>query len=126
MGFTRANVQGKQIFFTPEFYKLIEHEFDRQDEFAKANPDMVPYIDGDPFTNSQEYPSGFKVGECQVTDIDSLTHVVRLFWKIDEKASNKEMRVKIEKRGDVWQISDIIDHQGESLAQMFSREKYSN
>lgn len=124
-GFTRENVAKKEKFLTPELYKLLQHEFDRQEEFAKSHPDEVPFIDGDPFTDSQEYPTGFKVGECNISGESRTKHTVRLFWKsADDKPTQREIKVEVEKRGDKWLISDFIDDGNGSLVKTLSHEKY--
>ena len=123
-GFTRENVAKKEIFLTPELYKLLQHEFERQEEFVKAHPDEVPFFDGDPFTASQEYPTGFKVGECKISGENRVVHNVRLFWMTDKKPVEREIKVEAEKRGDKWLINDFIDDKNESLVKTLSREKY--
>ncbi len=124
MGFTRENVTKKEKFLTPELYKLLQNEFARQDEFVKAHPDEVPFMDGDPFTASQEYPTGFKVGECKISGESRVSHNVRLFWKNDNKPVERMMKIEAEKRSDKWLISDFVDDKGESLVKTLSREKY--
>lgn len=124
MGFTRENIAKKEKFLTPELYKLLQREFDRQDEFVKAHPDEVPFIDGDVFTDSQEYPTGFKVGECKISGESRVSHIVRLFWNTDNKPVQREIKVEAEKRGDKWLISDFIGDKESSLVKTLSREKY--
>lgn len=124
MGFTRENVAKKEKFLTPGLYKLLQNEFTREDEFAKAHPDEVPFFNGDPFTNSQEYPTGFKVGECKIAGENHVSHNVRLFWKTDNKPGERMMKLEVEKSGDKWLISDFVDDKNESLAKTLGREKY--
>lgn len=107
MGFTRENVAGKEKFFTPELHKLLLNEFDRQEKFAKENPGQPPFMSGDPFTVSQEYPSGFKVGECAIGGENNASHTVQLFWISEDKPINRAIKVEAEKRGDKWLVKDI-------------------
>lgn len=124
-GFTRENIAKKEKFLTPELYRLLQHEFERQEEFVKAHPDEVPFIDGDPFTDSQEYPTGFKVGECDISGESRTKHNVNLFWKsADDKPTQRVMKVEVEKRGGKWLINDFIDDTNESLVKTLGREKY--
>jgi len=123
-GFTRESVAKKEKFLTPELYKLLQHEFDREDEFVKAHPDEVPYMNGDPFTDSQEYPTGFKVGKCNVSGESRVTHNVLLFWKTDDKPVQEGTKVQVEKRGDKWLIGDFTSDKSGSLVKTLSREKY--
>ncbi len=124
MAFTRENISRKEKFLTPELFKLLQHEFDRQDEFVKTHPDEVPFMDGDVFTDSQEYPTGFKVGECKISGESRVAHTVRLFWRNNDKPMQREMKVEVEKRGDKWLINDFIGDKDESLVKTLSREKY--
>src|SRR5262245_15975556 len=66
--FTRANVQRRRQWLSPELLKLLLNEFKREDEYSKDHPneDFVPYMEGDPFTSSQEYPTSFQLGKSQV------------------------------------------------------------
>ena len=114
MAFHRENVAKKEKFLTPELYKLLQNEFTRQDEFVKAHPDAVPFMNGDPFTASQDYPTGFKVGECKVSGENSVSHNVRLFGKVENKPFEREIKVAAEKRGSDWLISDFIADKNES------------
>ena len=65
--FTTRNIQLRRRFFTVEFYQALLGELKRQAAYSKAHPDEVPDYDGDPLTNSQEYPDSFHVGK-QVMD----------------------------------------------------------
>lgn len=62
MGFTPGNVEMRRRWLTRELYDLLRDEFRKEAEHAKAQPDEAPFIEGDPFTNSQEYPKSFRVG----------------------------------------------------------------
>lgn len=61
MGFTPATVARKVGCLSPGLQQDVAAYFARP-----APPDEVPAINGDPFTNSQEYPSRFSVGLARV------------------------------------------------------------
>jgi len=61
MGFTPATVARKAACLSPGLQQDIAAYFARP-----AAPDEVPAIDGDPFTNSQEYPRRFRVGPARL------------------------------------------------------------
>jgi hypothetical protein len=61
MGFTRASVARKEGMFTSGLTDAIGAYFARP-----VPEDEVPPIDGDPFTNTQEYPTGFALGRAEI------------------------------------------------------------
>lgn len=56
MGFAPETVAEKQDYLTSELSRLVEEYFAQPE-----SPDEVPVIDGDPFTDTQEYPTRFAV-----------------------------------------------------------------
>jgi hypothetical protein len=103
--FTRENIAKKEKFLTPEFYRLLTGALDKQQTFSR-----------DVFADSEQGPTGFKVGECKVSGENTVTHTVRLFWKIDAKPIVGDIKVEEEKRGDTWLISDFVGNTSGSLA----------
>src|SRR5438128_1108901 len=78
-GFTVRNVQLRKRFLTPEFCGLLLKELKRQMAEIKAHPDEVPDFEGDPFTDSQEYPDSYRVGTAE-TNGDLAKVTVTLLW----------------------------------------------
>lgn len=62
MNFQKKNVRVRKQWLSPTLFQLLINEFRREEEYAKANPkeSFVPYMEGDPFTNSQEFPTTFR------------------------------------------------------------------
>lgn len=56
MGFTQAGAAARTRWLSPGLRQLLEDYF-----AAPGNPDEAPPIDGDPFTDTQEYPTGFRI-----------------------------------------------------------------
>ncbi|MFY9571481.1 MAG: hypothetical protein WAV20_08795, partial [Blastocatellia bacterium] len=48
--FTVRNVRLRKRWLTPELYRLLLKELNRQAEYSKTHPDEVPDFNGDPFT----------------------------------------------------------------------------
>ena len=71
--FTLRNVQQRKRFLTPELYGLLVLEIKRQSAYSASHPDEAPYFEGDPLTDSQEYPDSFSVGKA-----DESGNVVRV------------------------------------------------
>lgn len=62
MAFTPDSVRAKADWLAPDLLSLCEKYFERP-----SSPDEVPPINGDPFTDSQEYPKRFRVGAARVS-----------------------------------------------------------
>jgi len=124
MDFGRENIVKKEKFLTPEFYKLVIYELDRQERFVKENADQVPFINGDPFTDSQEYPTSFRIGKCAVVEPNKVVIEVLMFWKFQVGSDQREMKIEVFKQDDKWLINDFVDGENKSLQKLFSREKY--
>ena len=62
---TVRNVRLRKRWLTPDLYKLLLDEL-REAEARKTHPDEAPYFEGDPLTDSQEYPDSFRVGNAEV------------------------------------------------------------
>src|SRR5690349_2120103 len=62
--FLKRNIRRRRGWLSPTLFQLLMNEFRRDEEYAKAHPgySYVSYMNGDPFTNSQEFPNSFRVG----------------------------------------------------------------
>jgi hypothetical protein len=56
-GFSEAGLRVRRQWLAPGLYSALLAEARKP-----KSPDEVPLIDGDPFTDSQEYPSSFRIG----------------------------------------------------------------
>ena len=78
-----------------------------------AKPDEVPDLEGDPFTNSQETPNSFQVGDSK-QDEKSASVAVSFFWKEKSKiVDQRKVEVKLTKTATTWKISNIISGNAE-------------
>ena len=114
--FTTRNVQQRKRWLTPELYKLLLDKLERQAQQSKAHPDEAPDFDGDPFTDSQQYPDSFRVGESHVNgDLAKLT--VALFWsaKSSRGREKRDIVVELTKSIGGWLINDVINNEGSTL-----------
>ncbi|MEK6406111.1 MAG: DUF3828 domain-containing protein [Acidobacteriota bacterium] len=114
--FTVRNVQQRKRWLTPELYKLLLNELKRQAEESKAHPDEAPYFEGDPLTDSQEYPDSFRVGKTDVSG-DQAKVTVTLMWsaRTSRGRDKREIVVEVTKSGQAWLINDVINNEGSSL-----------
>jgi hypothetical protein len=114
--FTTRNVQQRKRWLTPELYKLLLDELKRQAQESKAHPDEAPDFEGDPFTDSQEYPDSFRAGESHVNgDLSKVT--VTLFWsaKTSRGRDKRDIVVELTRSTGGWLINDVINNEGSRL-----------
>ena len=105
MGFTKASVARKAKWLSPDLLARLNAELVRP-----GNPDEVPNIDGDPFTDSQEYPKRFVVGKA-ANDGD-LTRVPVSF-----SGDGREQTVVavLRKSAEGWCVDDLAYQDGKTL-----------
>jgi hypothetical protein len=97
MGFMPANLKGQRIWFSQTLNEAVSRYFDRP-----TSADEVPAIDGDPFTDSQEYPQRFTVGTARVSD-GKADVPVRLSDAFRERSVIYVMRHE----GGSWHLDDL-------------------
>ena len=122
--FTVRNISLRKRWLTPELYKLLLDELRDEAIRSKKNPDEAPYFEGDPLTNSQEYPDSFRVGDSEVSGkVARVT--VTLHWseKTSRGRDQRDIVVELAKSGAAWLINDIVDNQGSRLRDELKRKR---
>lgn len=114
MRFTRATVKARSAWLTPGLLKICAVYFANPDA-----PDQVPAIDGDPFTNSQEYPNSFEVGTSKQSKFTALVSV-SFRWPDGRKRSLSLTLVEQKRK---WLIDDVRYPDGTSLRSLISESK---
>ncbi len=62
----------------------------------------------DYFTQTEDYPKSFRVGQCAVLEENSKTKVqVLMFWKDDTKSAQNEIQIEVLKRDQNWLINKV-------------------
>lgn len=122
MDFRARNIQLRRRWLTPEFYQLLLIEIKRQAAYSKAHPDEVPDYDGDPFTDSQEYPDSFRVGK-QVMDGERAKVTVTLLWsaRTSRGRDKRDIVVEAVQGPSGWLIDDIVNSEGSTLRDEFKK-----
>lgn len=115
MGFTEASLKAKSKYLAPE---LLKAGLLKQAEDAAKGPDIVPDIDGDPFTDSQEYPDGFKVGKVHAAEGGARIPVT-LTWRTGNPPRTLTVILKNLTVG--WRIDDIRYPDGRTLRTLLKR-----
>jgi hypothetical protein len=112
MGFTTASVSRKRSWLTPGLNQEIAAYFRRP--MPKDEP---PVIDGDPFTNTQEYPSAFRVGEA-VTDVGKTN--VPVVMTIGP--TRRTVRAQVVRQGSGWLVDDLIYEDGSTFRALLKEQ----
>jgi hypothetical protein len=110
MGLTEKSLLERRRWLSPELHGLLLYERRR-----KTPQDEAPYLNGDPFTDSQEYPAAFRVGAASVRKTRASVEV-HFTWK--EKGRFQGARtsiVRLARQGNEWRINDFISEEGRSL-----------
>ena len=110
MGLTEAALKSKRRWLAPELYGLLM--FERRREMP---PDTAPYIDGDPFTNSQEYPNTFRVGKATQAGGTARVEVVFKWVAQGRVVEQRKAGVRLLKYRGAWRIADVVGADGASL-----------
>src|SRR4051812_16103393 len=75
--YTERGLRQRRRWLDESLYKLLIAEVKGQHDSARQ--DEVADLDGDPFTNSQDYPDSFRVGKAQ-QDARKATVEVTFLW----------------------------------------------
>ena len=102
MGFTRATVARKRAWLTPDLNQQIDAYFRRP-----TSPDEAPVINGDPFTNTQEYPSAFAVGASAQNAGKTNVPVVMTIGP-----NRRTVQVQLVLQGSRWLVDDLTYEDG--------------
>jgi len=112
IGFTPAAVRRRAGWLSPGLLGHCRSYFARP-----TRPDEVPPIDGDPFTDSQDYPGAFQVGPATVAG-DTARVPVTLVWADQARRSVTVLLVRV---AGAWRVDDVLSGAGPSLRELLSK-----
>ncbi|MEW6127427.1 MAG: DUF3828 domain-containing protein [Acidobacteriota bacterium] len=101
-------------------YKLLVAEVSKP---TKA--DEAPEMNGDPFTNSQEYPTTFRIGNTNESAAKATIQVI-FIWKEQGKViDERPVDVELVKNKNLWKIANIISgsEPDDNLLQFLQRSR---
>ena len=62
----------------------------------------------DYFTQTDDYPKAFRVGECRVIELEKRVNLeVVLFWKTDTRSEQREIPVEVVRENDKWAVDKV-------------------
>lgn len=108
MGYTPASVARKAEWLTPDLRKHIAAGF------AKPVPEGdAPDIDGDPFTNSQDPPTRFKLEAVKMQGSRAEVPV-----RFSGNGGHERVRFLMKLEQGAWQVDDLAYSDGSSLRKL--------
>jgi hypothetical protein len=119
--FTAANIRQRRQWFTSELNRLLAYELRREAVFTKAHPDDVPYMEGDPFTFSQDYPDSFQVGDATAQPHKILIPVI-FTWR--GNSETRTIKVEVIEQRSRWLINNFFDEHEPDLLKQLRRPVY--
>jgi hypothetical protein len=105
MGFTADSVARKRDFLSAALRSRIARYMARP-----KSADTVPDINGDPFTDSQEYPDRFTLGATQVSSQEAVVPV-----NFADAHSKRRLDYVLVQESTSWVVDDIRHARGQSL-----------
>ena len=118
--FDEAGLKARREWLTRELYEMMLAEVRKE-----VPPDIVPYFDGDPFTNSQEGPTHFSVGKSGRRGSRATVSVTLRWTEGGRTVERRSLRIELLKAGGVWKIDNIVEPDGKTLRGPLKRE-YGN
>jgi hypothetical protein len=110
MAFTPQLVAPKRRFLTPELNAAIDAYFARP-----VPDDEPPPINGDPFTNSQEYPRGFRIAAVGEDETTASVDIV-----FTHEGADRPMSVLLRRTAEGWRIDDLRYEDGTTLRELLA------
>jgi hypothetical protein len=105
--YSRQGLRQRQRWLDATLYQLLLAELKKSDASTKKNE--VPDLDGDPFTNSQEYPNSFHIGDTKQEYAKAIVEVVFVWQDKGKVIQERSIEVELSKSKNGWKISNIID-----------------
>lgn len=110
LGFTRTSVAGKRKWLTPGLAELLHRELNRPQD-----PGEAPYINGDPFLDSQEPVTSLEVGEARMVG-----DRIEVPLALAGEGFTRQLRVRLRRLGPGWRIDDLHYEDGQTLRDLLA------
>ncbi|MEP7148687.1 MAG: hypothetical protein ABI857_07365 [Acidobacteriota bacterium] len=94
---TQENIRLREKYLTHDYATKLMHG---EASVTPATKDL--------FTDSEDFPKAFRVGECKVVEAgQNVQFKVLMFWKDDEKSQQKPVVAFVRKENDKWLIDSV-------------------
>ncbi|MBV9216769.1 MAG: hypothetical protein JO053_11385 [Acidobacteria bacterium] len=91
MSASLESLKAREKFLSPEFYQRL----------VASNPSV------DPFTFSADPPKTFKIAKCTEKAPADVDMQVQIYWRDEQKTTQKEVHVDTVRSGDKWLVNDV-------------------
>jgi hypothetical protein len=119
--YTEQGLKRRRRWLDAELYKLLISESKKSQKSTEQNE--APDLNGDPFTNSQEYPTGYRIGKSEQAAKEATVEVI-LVWKEKNKViDEKRIRVQLARSAEGWKITNIIAEGDDDLVKFLKRSR---
>jgi hypothetical protein len=108
MAFQKASVAQKRAMITDALQREINAYFARP--FPKDEP---PPINGDPFTNSQEYPTSFVLGKAVIQGASA-----EVATRFSDGVRTRVVVFRMQRGGSSWRLDDLKYEDGSTFRQL--------
>ena len=113
MGFTKETVSAKRATMTKALNEKIRAYF-----AAPGDPDDAPAINGDPFTDTQEYPTRFAVRSNNLSAEGIVIPV-----EFADAFAKRTVLFELKRQNGRWLINDLIYDDGSRLTALLSGQR---
>ncbi len=90
---SKENLRKREKFLTDELNRALA---------APENESATDY-----FTQTDDYPKAFRIGECATTNENRTVFQVVLFWKDDARNEQREVKVEAIRQNGKWLINSV-------------------
>ncbi|MBL8271912.1 DUF3828 domain-containing protein [Steroidobacter sp.] len=112
LDFSPATVAAQAALLTEALSKQMKSWFERT-----KGSEEPPELNGDPYTDSQEYPNSFQLGKARITG--NRAEVTVMYQ--GEGRPAYPVHVELVRVNDAWRVSDLRYRDGQKLSQLLNR-----
>lgn len=94
MKFTKENLSKRGEYLTEELKRKLEN---------------LPDGERDYFTQTDDYPKAFRIGECRVVSPKKTVFQIVLFWRNEERSEQREVYAETVNPNNEWLINSVSD-----------------
>jgi hypothetical protein len=113
MGFSEAGLKAREKWLDTGLYDMLLKELKKP-----QSPNEAPDMEGDPFTNSQEYPNSFQVTKSTETGDAATVNVVFQWPKGGNPPRPATIQLRKDAKSGAWKISNVVSDGDDLVADL--------
>jgi len=118
--YTERGLEHRRRWLDENLYKLLTAELKRSEQSTAQNE--APEMNGDPFTNAQEYPNAFRIGKSEQDSRKATVEVIFVWKEKNRVIDERRIRVEALRYGATWKIANIIAGEDDDLVKFLKRQ----